>query len=278
MKDKHKGAVYGLLMALLFATTANFVKLSAAVPNQALVFIRNFSSLVLILPFVAWQKRPLKISHPFLHVRRTIFALFALYFFFFGIKRVDLVDAIVLRNSIPLLIPLVLLIWKKSRIPTTRLIALSIGYLGIAIILRPTFSTINLGMVACLSSAVFASISLIAIRDLIKVEDPKMVLFVFFFLLSLFSFFPFIFAWQSFDPKLLLYLLLVGICSVLYQLCLTKTYTYLPASKGACFIYFSVVFGGIYGWIFWGDVPDLLTIIGSLLIIIAGVWVLLEKK
>lgn len=277
MSDKWKGAFFGLLMAFFYATMAAFVKMASDVPNESLVFFRNMISFLMLLPIFFLQKIPLTINKLRFHLIRSLCAVVALYLYFYGIKKIDLIDAILLRNTLPLFVPLVLLVWQKEKIPKRRYFGLCLGFLGVFIILRPTFQNLHIGMLACLVSAMFGSFSLVSVRQLVKSHRAQVVVFYFFLFMSFLSFIPFVVHFQSFDPKLFFYIIFVALCSLFYQLALTKTYHFLPASKGACFIYFSVVFGGAYGWFFWGSVPDFATIFGAALTIVGSIWILLER-
>jgi drug/metabolite transporter (DMT)-like permease len=273
-----RGLLFGLGMAFFYASMVTSVKLAADVPNEALVFFRNVISLFCIMPIVFVKKVSLKTKYLPKHLMRVFFALVALYLFYFGIKRVDLVEAIVLRNAIPLFVPFVLLLWKKHRISKNRILALMLGFLGVFVILRPSFSRMDIGMLAILVSAFFAAWSLVSVRYLTKIEKPRIIIFYFFLFMTFLSMIPMFFKWHSFPIELFIFVLLVGVSSVLYQLCLTKAYQYLPASKGACFIYFGVLFGAAYEWLLFGGFPDLYTWIGAILTIIGGTWVLLSKS
>jgi drug/metabolite transporter (DMT)-like permease len=279
-KDHHilKGTVYGLLAAFFYATLANFVKLSSHVPNESLVFFRNLISLSCFLPIVFSQKVSLKTKFFETHLVRAVISLTGIFLYFYGIKRIALVDAIVLTNTIPLFVPLITLLWKKVVIPLPRFCGIILGFIGVFILMHPSLNRFNAGTIACLGAAICGSFSLLGVRQLSKEDKPRVILFYYFLLLTLFSLVPMIIAWEPFDYALLFFVAIVGISSVAYQYCMTKAITILPTSKASCFIYFSVFFGGVYGFIFWGTLPDMATFFGSLLTIIGGIWTLLEKK
>lgn len=277
-KGTAKGVFFGLSMAFFYATLANFVKLASDVPNEALVFFRNVIGFLCVLPFVFSKHVSLKTDYFPSHAVRVVCALSAIYLYFFGIKRIALIDAIVLSNTIPLFVPLIILLWKKIKIPLPRFLGICVGFMGVFILLHPSLNQVNVGMFACLASAIFAAFSLIGLRKLTQIDRPRVIIFYAFMLMTLISLIPMLIAWEPFDPGLIIYLLVIGLCSMGYQFCATLTYRYLPATKGACFIYFSVLVGGVYEWIFWGSVPDLASWIGALLIIAGGIWALIERK
>ena len=62
------------------------------------------------------------------------------------------------------------------------------------------------------------------------------------------------------------------------QYLLSKGYAYAPAAQIGPFTYTSVVFAAGYGWFFWQEMPDGLSATGTLLIIIAGVLAMRQRK
>ncbi len=55
---------------------------------------------------------------------------------------------------------------------------------------------------------------------------------------------------------------------------LTRAYKFAPAAQVGLFSYTTVVFAGALGWIFWGEVPDPLSLAGAIPVCLAGIWTL----
>jgi drug/metabolite transporter (DMT)-like permease len=60
--------------------------------------------------------------------------------------------------------------------------------------------------------------------------------------------------------------------------CLTQAYRIAEANVVAPFEYSSVVWLVLAGYLIWGEVPELMTVIGGTLIIAAGVYVLTASR
>ena len=50
----------------------------------------------------------------------------------------------------------------------------------------------------------------------------------------------------------------------------THAYAMAPAAAIAPINYFAVVLAGLWGWMFWGEVPDMGSVLGSVLVIMGG--------
>jgi drug/metabolite transporter (DMT)-like permease len=59
---------------------------------------------------------------------------------------------------------------------------------------------------------------------------------------------------------------------------LTQAYRVAPANTVAPFEYTAVVWGALYGWLFWHELPAVNTWIGMTIIIGAGLYVLYRER
>jgi len=55
------------------------------------------------------------------------------------------------------------------------------------------------------------------------------------------------------------------------QLLMTRAYAQAPAAQVGPFVYATVVFAGVLGWALWEEVPDGFSLLGSVLVCLAGV-------
>ncbi|MGO5064874.1 MULTISPECIES: EamA family transporter [unclassified Clostridium] len=72
--------------------------------------------------------------------------------------------------------------------------------------------------------------------------------------------------------------MLIGIFAAIAQYSLTYAYKYAPASEVVIYNYTNIVFSSIIGFFIWMEVPDYLSILGGLIIIIMAVIVYLKDK
>lgn len=262
-----------LLAAASYACMGALVKLGKVVPDQQLVFMRNFVCLLVLLPWILLPK-PKALATPVLgtHLIRAVAGLLNMYCFFFSIRYILLADAMLLNNTMPLFIPLVLLVWKGKKIPLKLIPGLIIGFIGVIFILRPSMELFKPAALVALASGFFMSISMAGIRELGKFEPIYRILFYYFLISSIISFIPLFWGWEFHTPLTWLILVGVGIFAAVYQYFLTKGYQYAPAQKISPLIYFAVILSGAFDWIFWGDVPELMSYIGVVLVIAGAIY------
>lgn len=274
-KDENTWAGGGLILlaAASYACMGALVKFGKAIPDQQLVFMRNGVCLLVLLPWILLPKpKPLQTQVLKTHLIRAIAGLLNMYCFFFSIRYILLADAMLLNNTMPLFIPLVLLVWKRKAIPLKLIPGLAIGFIGVLFILRPSKDLFQPAALIALASGIFMSISMAGIRELGKFEPIYRILFYYFAISSLISAVPLFWSWKNHEPLTWLILAGVGIFAAVYQYFLTKGYQYAPAQKISPLIYFAVILSGLFDWIFWGDVPGILSYAGVVLVIVGAIY------
>ncbi|NND65951.1 MAG: DMT family transporter [Halioglobus sp.] len=266
-------AIYlSLLMIFLASTAVAATKIASAdASTEAIVTIQYLVCTVLCLPRV-WRAgwRDLRTEHGGLHVFRGVAGVLGFYLFFASVKHIPLVDAMMLRQSAPLIVPLVLWVWLRERIAGVAWLPLLVGFAGIAVILHPTPAGLSWWHAAGLVSALTLAASMVATRLLARTEPTARIL-IYYAVLSLACIAPFsIGDFAGLALTTWLAMLYVG-WAIYWTLELyTRAYGMAPTEIIAPINYFAVVLGGLWGWLFWQQIPDAWTIWGSLLVIGGG--------
>lgn len=263
MKKTLLGAAFIFLAAVAYACMGVLVKFAKEVPNAQLVFMRNLVCLLLLLPFLFFpERKSLKTSVFFVHTLRATAGLLNMYCFFYSIQYILLADAMLLNNTMPLFIPLILWIWKRKSIPLFLIPGLLIGFVGILLILHPERTIFQPAAFLALTSGFFMSISMTGVRELSRTDPPYQILFYYFAIGTCLSAFPLFWVWKNPSFNLWLVMLGIGFFAALYQFFLTKGYEKASASKISPVIYFAVVLSGFFDWLFWDVKPDVYSFIG----------------
>ena len=263
-----------IVVAFFFvAVMSAFGKAAASVPAAVLVFFQNAISLALMLPWVLADGVPgLKTGRLPLHIVRALAGLLSQALFFVAVKRMSLVDAVLLVNAAPLFIPLVVLVWLRTPITTMVWAGLVIGFAGVLLILQPSPALLeNPAALIATAAALFSAIALVTVNQLSSTERPNIILF-YYFLISTIAAAPFaIFGWSTPEPHDWWFLIGVGVFMALAQLFIILAYQYATAQTIAPFNYSVVVFSGLIGWLVWHHVPNGLALLGILLVCAGGI-------
>jgi Predicted membrane protein len=273
------GCVFAMFAELCFVGMGSLVKLlSENMPSQNILFFRNLFGLLALSPIILKLGiKTLKTENLKWHFLRSLSGVSAMYCFFYALSELPLADAMLLKISAPLFIPIIAFVWLSEHISLRAIMAIMLGFLGVILVLKPT-GTIHIASIAGLMGGALAALAKVTIRRMSTSEPTSRIVFYFGLISLTVSVIPMFWFWQNPDNKEWLLLIVLGICGTMGQLFLTKAYLLAPASRIAPFTYSSILFAAIIGWLFWGELVTLITISGALLIIVAGIMILREKQ
>lgn len=275
-----KGALLLVLASAMFAIMGAGIKtISPDLPVEMIVFFRNLFGLTCLAPWLlragavglATQRFPS-------HTVRTLSGLAAMYCFFFALGHLQLGEAVLLNFSAPLFIPPLALFWLREPVSRALLWALGVGLAGIILILKPTTGIINPVAVVGLLSGLFAAVATVSVRGLSRTEPAERIVFYFAALGTLASGVAVPWAWVTPDPTQWITLIGIGVFATGGQVFLTRGITLVPAARVGPLTYTSVVFAAVIGWAVWGELLDLVTLVGGALVCVGGVLVLRGQR
>jgi len=269
-----KGALFILSASFMFAVVGSLVReASLSMSNEMVVFFRNAFVLAFLLPvFMVRKSLPIITGGKMhLHIFRALSGLVAMYCYFYTLAHMKLAEAVLLSYTSPLFIPVIALIWLKE--PMGRLIRIAIitGFIGVLLILKPGISIFQPVALVAVTAAVFASLAMVSIRRMSETEPAETIVFSYTLLSTIISAFPLIWAWKTPDPASWIILIFIGLAATAAQLLMTRGYALAPMAQVGPFVYCSVVFASIIGWVFWNEALDAFSMIGAVLVFLSGI-------
>ena len=193
-----------------------------------------------------------------------------MYCYFFVLAHMPLAEAFLVKLTSPFFMPLIAYIWLKESIGANTRWAIIIGFIGVAFILRPGSDSFSYFAIIGLIGAALAALAKVTIRKMGNTESSVTIVFYFAVISAIISAPPAFYAWQQVPDRAWGWILLMGAVATLGQLALTRAYRTAPTGKIGIYVYSSVIYGAIMGWLFWGEVPLWTTWLGSAFIIAAG--------
>lgn len=275
-----RGALLAIITVFIGSTVAAASKHLAGQVGIATIVLAQYSiCFLLTLPSILRHGGcSLRTAHPGLHAARALSGLGCFYTYYLALKHIPLVDAALLRNTAPLIVPLVVLLWFGQTIHRSRWLPLLIGFTGVIFILRPGSGEISGWHLVALGSGAGLAVSMISTRLLAHSEPEARILFYYFFL-SLLAIAP-LYAVNA-EPvpvEAWPWLIYIGVAMHLGFILYTRAYCYASASSLAPINYFGVAFAGILDWVIWDHVPDAIALGGIALVIAGGVLVLRSRQ
>lgn len=253
--------------------------LGSEIPIHHLVFYRNLFAALVIFPLLYQQGlHTIKTQRLGMHLLRSSSGMLAMFCFFYALANIELANAMLLKLTGPLFIPMIAIAWIKEHVSTKTVISIIIGFAGVVVFLNPS-QEIQIASIVGLLGGALAAFAKVAIRKMSDTEPTARIVFYFAVFGTLFSSIP-VLAGDLYIPSpgewgLLLLLGIVGTCG---QFFLTQAYRIAPSSQVGLFTYSSLLWASIAGWLFWSEIPTLQTLVGASLIITAGILLIYRKS
>jgi drug/metabolite transporter (DMT)-like permease len=274
-----------IVAGFLFATMAVFVKLGSAQFGSAeMAMYRSFFSLVFVIG-VMLMTRGGTVRTRFLapHLMRSFVGSISLIGYFYAITKLPVATANTLNYTSPIFLAIATTVVLGERISGWLLVAIVLGFGGVALLLRPTFAAGTEGPAAIgLLSGIFSAWAYLSVRSLGRLGEPDWrVLFYFALVATLLCG-----TWNgltaSFHAITLSnawMLLGIGLCGTLAQLAMTRAYRTGNTLVVGAFSYTTIVFTTIFTVLIWGGGIGWMEIAGMIVIATSGVLAMrVEKK
>ncbi len=247
---------------------------------EQFVFVRSLVGLSIFILFARQfgGLRSLFTSKWPWHLLRTLLATGAMFGFFYGLSRMPLVDALTLGFTAPLMVTALSVPILGERVGWRRWIAVTVGFSGVLIILRPGAGEFSFAAIAVLFAALCYALLAITARRLASTESS--------YSLSVYVITgPLLVSatmlghgeWRQPDIGGAFLFLLAGSCSVMAWIGIIGGYRRASPAMLAPFEYTALIGGTIAGYLIWDEVPDRWVAIGATVIIASGLFVVYRE-
>jgi drug/metabolite transporter (DMT)-like permease len=248
--------------------------LVATYPVGQFLLIRSATTLILLAPFIWRAGRAAFASapRPGLQVLRVVLSVLEVALFFWAVVYLPLADAITFYLAGPIYVTALSAVLLHERVGWRRWIAVLAGFLGVLIALRPSAATLTLPALIALGGSICFALLMIVTRMLRDTHDTV--------LMSSQMFGTFAFgavaaplAWVTPSLYDLMFLCGFGAVSVAALFSINRSLKLAPASVVVPYQYTMLVWAILFGYIGFDDVPDRFMLLGSAIIVAAGLYI-----
>lgn len=271
-----------IVASLVFSLMSALVKtLGPDFPFMQGVFYRSLFGFVLLVPLIKKEKIALKPNFPKLVLVRSFFGTVAMTSHFYALQRGVLADISVILRMQPIFIALLAPFLIRESTSRTVGISTILGFLGVALIIQPQRlgeAFVNLPGIMALVSTLCSALAHITIRHIGDRDHPALIVTHFTFFSMIIGGLGMISHYVTPTPIEWVLLVAIAFGSTIGQLLMTTAYKLERAATVSAVSYSTVLFSGFLGYLFWHEVPQLLAIVGSVLVIGAGLLLTLSKS
>lgn len=279
-----RAALAGILLMLggilLFAVNDVMGKwLVATYTVGQLLLIRSIAALVVLAPFIrregvsAFRDAP----RPGLQILRVVFSTLEVAGFYWAVSYLPLADVMTYYLAGPIYVTAISALFLGEKVGWRRWLAVSIGFVGVVIALRPTTASFSWPAMIALAGSFAFSLLMIVTRQVRGTSDTVLVTWQTVAALA-FGAVLAPFHWVTPSLRDFLLLALLGVVAMIAHVCVNRSLKLAPASVVVPYQYSMIVWGIVFGFVVFGDVPDISMLIGAAIIIGAGLYIFLREQ
>lgn len=272
----------GLMSVGVFAYSINDAMgkwLVSVYAAPQVMFIRSLFAFAALTPFL-WRERRMALQtmeRPVLQLLRALAAVFDVACFYVAAASLPLANVMTYYLAGPIYVTALSPFLLGERVGWRRWAAVIIGFAGVVIALDPGSPSLGLAELTAFGGSLSFTVLIVTTRKLRGASETVLIATqVTALLLAGLLVTPFV--WITPSPRDFLLLGLLGVVSMAAGFCVNRALKLAPASVVAPYQYAFIVWAVIFGYAFFGDVPQPRMLIGAAIIIVAGMYIFVREQ
>jgi len=274
------GCASMLASTFLFSVMHASVRyLSAELHPFEIAFFRNSLALLFFIPLIARKRGTLlKTDHIKWHLLRATFNVVAMLIFFYALSITPLAIVQALSFTAPLFTTVLAIFILGERVRLRRWAAITLGFIGVLIIIRPGVQPIELGTLLVLCSASIWALTMVIIKRLSNTDSPLTITAYVTIFLTIMSLIPALLVWKTPMGAQWAWLLFAAVTGTLGQLCLAKAFAFAETTIVLPIDFAKIIWGASLGYLFFGEYVSAYTWIGAVIIFTGASYVAIRER
>lgn len=271
-----RGIVWMLAAETVYVACWCAIKmLGSRLPLFEIVFFRAFFSVLILAPLTWVRVGSFRFHNLRSLLMRSFFGYVAMFCSFYAMIHLNMGNASTLINTMPVFVAIFAPFLAAEPFSRRQFLFILLAFAGIALILKPDAGIIERTALVGLFSGIASALAMIGLRKL-HATDGTLIITFYFTAFSAACSLPL--AVRDFvmpTPSEWAWLVLIGAVITFAQLFMTRAYKFGHASSIAPFAYSAVILSYVAGLVFFGEIPDGWSIVGTAIIVASGVGVML---
>lgn len=282
----HKQANYlGCILMILgmfcFGITNVIAKKTGKVlPLSEIIFFRSLVSSIVMFGYarVTGQKGLLQTSSLSMQLTRGFIGFWQLFFLYWSCVVLPLGDATAISFATTIFVTALSVPLLKEHVGWDGWAAVLVGFAGVFVMSQVTGAVTMVGVTAALISSLFEAIVMILSRILGRKDSPFTTVFIYTLMTCVVGGIIAAFVWVTPTWEQILWLSLLGVAGTTGHLFIATAYQKAMAIVVAPMFYTQIIWGVLFGYMFWGDLPQMTVVMGTPLIILSGLYIMYREN
>ena len=203
---------------------------------------------------------------------RAVFGTVGIFANFYALSRIPIGEAMTLNKTAPFFTVFFSWIFLGEKVSRRQALCLALAFFGAMLVMKPGFGGEDMfASAVALTGGLGAGLAYVCVHQLGRMKVDGAFIVLFFSAFSCIASLPFMVA--DFAPMTwgqVAILLGAGVGAAIGQFGVTTAYRYAEPRSIAAFDYTNVIFTALFGFAFFGQVPDLLSVAGFAVILLAA--------
>jgi drug/metabolite transporter (DMT)-like permease len=266
--------VFAIMDALMKQLTGTY-------PAIQVACLRGASSLpFVVMSYLLTGKlhllRPVRVG---LHVLRAALAIVMMWGFLWALSHASMADTYAVFMSAPFLVVLAASVMLGERVERHLWFAIIAGLVGVIVMLRPSVEgLVSFAGLAALLSALAYAIIVVLVRVLARTDSTASMVFWYLLMLAIGAGVLAAPGWVPLRGGDWPWIVAIGLTGWAGQHLITEAFRLAPASIVAPYEYTALVWAVGIDWMVWQVLPDARVIIGSVIVVGAGLYLLNRER
>ncbi|MEY4258676.1 MAG: hypothetical protein RJA56_1577 [Pseudomonadota bacterium] len=201
------------------------------------------------------------------HAARNVVHYAAQYGWFVALTLIPLAQLVSIEFTMPIWSAVLAVFFLGERMNGRKWLAVVLGLVGVAVIVRPTAGSVDAGQLIALACAFGFAISVVLVKSLTQTEAAITVIFWMLVIQSAIGLVPALLVWQWPSAQTWGWVLVVAFCGTYSHYCFARAMQHADTTVVVPMDFLRVPLTALAGWLVYSEQVDLLTGVGVLLIL-----------
>ncbi len=217
-------------------------------------------------------------ANPLLQIVRSILLLATTLLFFFGVRLLPRADASAIMFTSPILLSILAIPVLGEKVGPYRWAAIFVAFLGALVVVRPGTGVMGVGALFLLGCSFCNAFYQLITRKLRGTDEARTTLLYTALAGTVGASLAVPLVWTPIAAGDWPLFAALGVFGCLGHFTLIKAFQSAPATVVAPFSYASIIWAILYGFLFFGDLPDFWTLVGASIIAAGGLYILHREQ
>ena len=231
--------------------------------------MRSVIGWLILLPlvFASGGFAAMRTKRPLQHIGRNVVHYGGQFAWLQALTMIPLAQLISIEFTTPIWGALLAVLFLGERMSARKIAAILLGLVGVLVIVRPGATAVDPGHLIMLAGAVCFGISVVMVKSLTRTDSVVAIIFWMLIIQSVIGLVPAIAVWQTPEPWMWPWILLVSFTGMSSHFCMARALTYAEATVVMPMDFLRLPLSALIGFLLYSERIDAFTAIGAALIL-----------